>query len=57
MLEETRNTITVPASFMLRMLASLNHVRSGTRPYSSVLYFPLLCYVFISFCVFDSQIG
>ncbi|XP_029922614.1 DDB1- and CUL4-associated factor 6-like [Myripristis murdjan] len=25
MLEETRNTITVPASFMLRMLASLNH--------------------------------
>uniref|UniRef100_H3D8R6 Ddb1 and cul4 associated factor 6 n=1 Tax=Tetraodon nigroviridis TaxID=99883 RepID=H3D8R6_TETNG len=28
MLEETRNTITVPASFMLRMLASLNHVRS-----------------------------
>lgn len=28
MLEETRNTITVPASFMLRMLASLNHIRS-----------------------------
>uniref|UniRef100_A0A8I5THH5 DDB1- and CUL4-associated factor 6 n=1 Tax=Pongo abelii TaxID=9601 RepID=A0A8I5THH5_PONAB len=27
MLEETRNTITVPASFMLRMLASLNHIR------------------------------
>ncbi|XP_071759214.1 DDB1- and CUL4-associated factor 6-like [Centroberyx gerrardi] len=25
MLEETKNTITVPASFMLRMLASLNH--------------------------------
>uniref|UniRef100_A0A8C7LEG0 Uncharacterized protein n=1 Tax=Oncorhynchus kisutch TaxID=8019 RepID=A0A8C7LEG0_ONCKI len=25
MLEETRNTITVPASFMLRMLAQLNH--------------------------------
>ncbi|KAM3857258.1 DDB1- and CUL4-associated factor 6-like [Diretmus argenteus] len=25
MLEETRNTITVPASFMLRMLASLSH--------------------------------
>ncbi|XP_046886819.1 DDB1- and CUL4-associated factor 6 isoform X1 [Hypomesus transpacificus] len=25
MLEETRNTITVPASFMLRMLASINH--------------------------------
>ncbi|XP_035860121.1 DDB1- and CUL4-associated factor 6 isoform X5 [Sander lucioperca] len=31
MLEETRNTITVPASFMLRMLASLNHIRSD-RP-------------------------
>lgn len=31
MLEETRNTITVPASFMLRMLASLNHIRSGTH--------------------------
>ncbi|XP_076857605.1 DDB1- and CUL4-associated factor 6 isoform X3 [Brachyhypopomus gauderio] len=29
MLEETRNTITVPASFMLRMLASLNHIRTG----------------------------
>lgn len=29
MLEETRNTITVPASFMLRMLASLNHIRAG----------------------------
>ena len=29
MLEETRDTITVPASFMLRMLASLNHVRAS----------------------------
>ncbi|XP_075445587.1 DDB1- and CUL4-associated factor 6 isoform X3 [Ascaphus truei] len=28
MLEETRNTITVPASYMLRMLASLNHIRA-----------------------------
>ncbi|KAF4111880.1 DDB1- and CUL4-associated factor 6-like [Onychostoma macrolepis] len=28
MLEETRNTITVPASFMLRMLASLSHIRT-----------------------------
>ncbi|XP_030850845.1 DDB1- and CUL4-associated factor 6 isoform X2 [Strongylocentrotus purpuratus] len=27
MLEETRDTITVPPSFMLRMLASLNHLR------------------------------
>ena len=29
MLEETRDTITVPASFMLRMLASLNNIRAG----------------------------
>ncbi|KAK2888845.1 hypothetical protein QQF64_029154 [Cirrhinus molitorella] len=28
MLEETRNTVTVPASFMLRMLASLSHIRT-----------------------------
>ncbi|KAM6153273.1 DDB1- and CUL4-associated factor 6 isoform 2-T2 [Erethizon dorsatum] len=39
MLEETRNTITVPASFMLRMLASLNHIRAdrleGDRSESS----------------------
>ncbi|CAO2637551.1 DDB1- and CUL4-associated factor 6 [Lemmus lemmus] len=34
MLEETRNTITVPASFMLRMLASLNHIRAGKSFYS-----------------------
>lgn len=33
MLEETRNTITVPASFMLRMLASLNHIRAGKNSY------------------------
>uniref|UniRef100_A0A803VFE6 DDB1 and CUL4 associated factor 6 n=1 Tax=Ficedula albicollis TaxID=59894 RepID=A0A803VFE6_FICAL len=31
MLEETRNTITVPASFMLRMLASLNHIRADAE--------------------------
>lgn len=30
MLEESRDTITVPASFMIRMLASLNHARFGT---------------------------
>ncbi|XP_022241515.1 DDB1- and CUL4-associated factor 6-like isoform X2 [Limulus polyphemus] len=29
MLEETKDTITVPASFMIRMLASLNQLRSG----------------------------
>ncbi|KAK3608451.1 hypothetical protein CHS0354_035454 [Potamilus streckersoni] len=28
MLDETRDTITVPAAFMLRVLASLNHIRS-----------------------------
>ncbi|XP_066520867.1 DDB1- and CUL4-associated factor 6-like isoform X2 [Hoplias malabaricus] len=28
MIEESRNTVTVPASFMLRMLASLSHIRS-----------------------------
>uniref|UniRef100_A0A8B9JGK3 DDB1 and CUL4 associated factor 6 n=1 Tax=Astyanax mexicanus TaxID=7994 RepID=A0A8B9JGK3_ASTMX len=28
MLEENRNTVTVPASFMLRMLASLSHIRT-----------------------------
>ena len=30
MLEETRDTITVPASLMIRMLASLNQIRRGT---------------------------
>ncbi|KAM9320171.1 DDB1- and CUL4-associated factor 6 [Gastrophryne carolinensis] len=35
MLEETRNTITVPASFMLRMLASLNHIRADRTDQSS----------------------
>ncbi|XP_041462666.1 DDB1- and CUL4-associated factor 6-like [Lytechinus variegatus] len=34
MLEETRDTITVPPSFMLRMLASLNHIR-GDRSRSN----------------------
>ncbi|XP_076055552.1 DDB1- and CUL4-associated factor 6-like isoform X2 [Oratosquilla oratoria] len=29
LLEETRDTITVPASFMIRMLASLNQIRRG----------------------------
>lgn len=31
MLEETRDTITIPPSFMLRMLASLNHLRTDPR--------------------------
>ena len=29
MLEETRDTITVPATLMIRMLASLNQIRRG----------------------------
>lgn len=41
MLEETRNTITVPASFMLRMLASLNHIRSGTHTHACSTLFLL----------------
>ncbi|XP_065351883.1 DDB1- and CUL4-associated factor 6-like [Cloeon dipterum] len=32
MLQETRDTITVPASFMIRMLACLNQIRRGSRP-------------------------
>ena len=35
MLEETRDTITVPASFMLRMLASLNNIRAGKEKCSN----------------------
>ena len=31
MLEETRDTITVPASLMIRMLASLNQIRRGNH--------------------------
>ncbi|XP_022915906.1 DDB1- and CUL4-associated factor 6-like isoform X2 [Onthophagus taurus] len=31
MLEETRDTITVPAAFMIRMLACLNQIRQGAR--------------------------
>lgn len=35
MLEETRDTITVPAAFMIRMLACLNQIRRGARVRSS----------------------
>lgn len=52
MLEETRNTITVPASFMLRMLASLNHIRTGDNPIGLVRFIELSdleCNVDISF--------
>ena len=33
MLEETRDTITVPATLMIRMLASLNQIRRGMHTY------------------------
>ena len=45
MLEETRDTITVPASFMLRMLASLNNIRAGmnmTMEHDLLILFPCL---------------
>ena len=60
MLAETRDTLTVPASFMLRMLASINRVRAGTCASKRVLVFyhqkqlKLLCsckflvYLFVS---------
>lgn len=32
MLEETKDTITVPAAFMIRMLACIHSLRSRTRP-------------------------
>ncbi|KAL4233161.1 DDB1- and CUL4-associated factor 6 [Mactra antiquata] len=35
MLEETRDTITVPAIFMLRVLASVNNIQSGRRAAAS----------------------
>ena len=31
MLEETMDTITVPATLMIRMLASLNQIRRGRK--------------------------
>lgn len=34
MLEETRDTITVPAAFMIRMLACLNQIRRVARAQS-----------------------
>lgn len=32
MLEETKDTITVPAAFMIRMLACIHSLRNRTRP-------------------------
>uniref|UniRef100_A0A4W5L439 Ddb1 and cul4 associated factor 6 n=1 Tax=Hucho hucho TaxID=62062 RepID=A0A4W5L439_9TELE len=52
MLEETRNTITVPASFMLRMLASLNHIRTGTHTHTQLHFacsFVILTFSFVSY--------
>uniref|UniRef100_A0A452URL5 DDB1 and CUL4 associated factor 6 n=1 Tax=Ursus maritimus TaxID=29073 RepID=A0A452URL5_URSMA len=48
MLEETRNTITVPASFMLRMLASLNHIRAGKNCLYIINTTVTSCYYFRS---------
>lgn len=39
MLEETRDTITVPASFMIRMVACLNQIRRGMYVFGSVSVF------------------
>ena len=44
MLDETRDTITVPASLMIRMLASLNQIRRGNR---YLVYFRKLI------CIYD----
>lgn len=38
MLEETRDTITVPAAFMLRVLASLNQIRAGRYTINWIKY-------------------
>ena len=38
MLEETRDTITVPATLMIRMLASLNQIRRGKMKLSGGNY-------------------
>lgn len=35
MLEETKDTITVPAAFMIRMLACIHSLRNRTRPGSA----------------------
>ena len=43
MLAETRDTLTVPASFMLRMLASINRVRAGASRHSAFKPLRSLC--------------
>ena len=42
MLEETRDTITVPASLMIRMLASLNQIRRGKGNCALMRTIPLI---------------
>jgi hypothetical protein len=37
MLEETMDTITVPATLMIRMLASLNQIRRGKNRISFIM--------------------
>ena len=36
MLEEMKDTITVPASLMIRMLASLNQIRRGRNKFNQI---------------------
>ena len=53
MLEETRDTITVPATLMIRMLASLNQIRRGKITFKQCSYpeydFKVNCIHFYSF--------
>jgi hypothetical protein len=37
MLEETKDTITVPAAFMIRMLACLNQIRRGNNNFKKII--------------------
>lgn len=52
MLEETRDTITIPPSFMLRMLASLNHLRTGKTWLCSLLFKGEMCLLFWA-CIYQ----
>lgn len=45
MLEETKDTITVPAVFMIRMLACLNQIRRGNIVLNTILNLVRFCYI------------
>ena len=47
MLEETRDTITVPATLMIRMLASLNQIRRGNQTFLNLYLSCAPCKFFI----------